>query len=131
MDGRRARLLVIDDEAPLGRSLARMLGRDHDVAVVTSVREALDRIILGERFDLILCDLLMPDLTGIHFYERIADIAPELVERVVFMTGGAVTPYAQAFLWQPFIWHLEKPFPSLLELRQVVVEHLRRLSGHR
>ncbi len=127
--GGRARVLVIDDEPHLGTLLARMLGREHAVTVMTSGQEALGRITRGEEFELILCDVMMPQMTGMAFYEHLAAVAPELVERVVFMTGGAFTPAAEVFLQQPFIQQIEKPFPPLPELRAVVGAHIRRLGS--
>jgi hypothetical protein len=64
-------------------------------------------------------------------HERASVIAPELVERIVFMTGGAFMPRAEAFLGQPGIRHLEKPFASIDGLRDAVRGHLRRLAGSR
>jgi len=121
----RAQVLVIDDEANFGKLVVRLLERDHDVVALTSAQEALARIGAGERFDLVLCDLMMPQMTGIDFVERLAGVAPELVGRVVFITGGAFLPGVAAFLEQTSIPRLEKPF-SLKELRAVVREQLLR-----
>ena len=108
-----------------------MLAKEHDVTVVTSAQEALDRITLAnEGFELILCDLLMPQTTGMDFYELLQIVAPELVQRVIFITGGGFTPRARAFLAQPFIHRIEKPFPPLPELRQAVLDHIRRIGKH-
>jgi len=131
MDERRSRVLVIDDDHYMGRLLGRMLEREYNVLVMTSAREALEQIGAGERFDFILCDLMMPGLTGVDFDECLESIAPELRARVVYMTGGAFTPYTQAFLQRPSIRHIEKPFPTAQELRQIIVEHIRRFAGHR
>jgi signal transduction histidine kinase/CheY-like chemotaxis protein len=85
--GRRLRLLVIDDD-PLGlRAIGRML-REHDVTPVESGREAIARIASGERYDAILCDVMMPDLTGVDVHDRIAEIAPAAARSMVFLTGG-------------------------------------------
>jgi CheY-like chemotaxis protein len=111
--------------------LVRVLGRTYDVLALSSVEEALDHIAAGERFDLVLCDILLPKLTGMEFHERAFVIAPELAERTVFMTGGAFMPRAEAFLNQPGIRHLEKPFSSIDGLRAAVREHLDRLAGSR
>jgi DNA-binding NtrC family response regulator len=127
MDGRRARVLVIDDDPRLGRLTARMLEREHEVAAVTSAREALVRIGAGESFDLVLCDVMMPELTGVDFHERLPLIAPHLLDRVVYMTGGVFTPDAVAFFKQASIRRLEKPL-GVAELRAAVREHLLRLG---
>ena len=103
-----ASILVIDDEPLVVRLVERALGRAHRVTALTSARLGLDRIVLGERFDLILCDLMMPELTGMELYERVRELDAEQADRMVFLTGGAFTERARAFLEQrPF---LEKPF---------------------
>lgn len=105
----RARVLVIDDEPAMGQSL-RWLLADHEVISFTRASEALERIQTGERFDLVLCDLMMPEMTGVALYETIARIAPELASRVVFLTGGALTPEARAFVAKHARTVVEKPF---------------------
>jgi CheY-like chemotaxis protein len=115
-------VLVIDDDPHLGALVARMLRREHEVAVATSAGEALDRIGAGERFDLILCDLMMPGSTGVDFHERLAPMAPEQLARVVYMTGGAFSPRSREFLERPSIRWIEKPF-GFEELRRLVQQH--------
>ncbi len=124
MEAQRARVLVIDDDQRLGTLVGRMLAREHEVTVLTTARAALDRIAAGEHFDVMLCDLMMPALTGEDFVERVTSIAPELVDRVIITTGGAFTPAAEAFLRRTSIRQLAKPF-GLAELRGVVEEVLR------
>jgi CheY-like chemotaxis protein len=115
-------ILVIDDEPLVGRLVARVLSRAHQVTVLLSAREALARLTAGERFDLVLCDLMMPDLTGMDLYAEVVVLAADQAERMVFLTGGAYTPRAQAFLEQrPY---LEKPF-DLGALEALVNERVR------
>ena len=113
----RVRILIIDDEPMLVKVVRRMLERDHDVDAVTEVSVALERITAGERFDVILCDLMMPHLTGMDFHQELARIAPEQVPRVVFMTGGTFTSETRAFLDHVPNPRIEKPFdPQNLRL---------------
>ncbi len=107
-DGHAARVLVVDDEAMVGRSLKRAL-RDHDVTVVTNGEQAVT-MMLAEEFDVILCDLMMPEVTGMDVYERIRSERPGLEHRIVFMTGGAFTPRGREFLDTVGNDQLEKPF---------------------
>ncbi|HEX7507053.1 MAG TPA: ATP-binding protein, partial [Polyangia bacterium] len=93
-----ARILAIDDEPIVGTALKRVLGKDNEVVTETSARKALDRIRAGEHFDLILCDLMMPDMTGLDFYNELREFSPARASEIVFMTGGAFTPKARAFL---------------------------------
>jgi len=91
------RVLIIDDELFVGRALARLL-HTHDCVVETDARRALMAIERGPRPDAILCDLMMPGMDGEAFYEALRAKHPELAERVVFVTGGAFTLEARAFL---------------------------------
>jgi CheY-like chemotaxis protein len=103
-----ASILVIDDEPLVVRLVDRALGRAHRVTALTSSRQGLDRLVAGERFDLILCDLMMPELTGMDLYERVREIDAGQADRMVFLTGGAFTVRAREFLARRP--HLEKPF---------------------
>ena len=104
------RILVIDDEPLLGQTLRLAFTARHDIVVVTSGSEALSRLSEDKNFDLVLCDLMMPDISGIAVYEQIRDADPELARRFVFMTGGAFTERAREFLESYEGPHLEKPF---------------------
>lgn len=108
--GRRPRLLLIDDEAHLGITLTTGLREAVDVVSVRGGREAVRLLASGQEFDLILCDLMMPDLTGMDVYEEVSHKRPELGARFVFMTGGAVTERARRFLEQVPQQRLDKPF---------------------
>ena len=105
----RARILVIDDEPTLAKVLVRQLGKLHDVRAVTSGREALDLLEQGEHFDVILSDLLMPDVTGMDLHDEVTRLYPGLEQRIIFMTGGAFTPRAREFVAQSANRFLEKP----------------------
>jgi PAS domain S-box-containing protein len=121
---RRGRVLVIDDE-PLVRSfLGRALSGDHDVTVESHAEEALAQIRDGARFDVILCDVMMPQMTGIDLYNAILRIAPDQAARIIFVTGGAFTGRAQDFLHQTPNPHIEKPF-EIKKLRSMVSERVR------
>jgi signal transduction histidine kinase len=107
--GRRGRIAVIDDDASVAIVVSRLLEASHDVFPFASVREALDEIRAGA-FDVILCDLMMPDLTGMDLHAELSRSAPELVPRMAFMTAGAFTPRAREFLERVSNPRLEKPF---------------------
>jgi len=78
-----ARILVIDDDEIIGRVIARALGR-HDVVCETDPRTALARIASGEWFDLVLCDMRMPGLSGMQVHAEIAATMPSVLDRLVF-----------------------------------------------
>jgi CheY-like chemotaxis protein len=107
---RRARILVVDDERMIGHVVQRTLGRDHDVVALTSGTDALRRLLAGERYDLILCDLMMPLMSGMELHESVRRIVPDQAERFVFITGGAFTPSAREFLDSVGNRQVEKPF---------------------
>ncbi|HVU01315.1 MAG TPA: ATP-binding protein [Polyangiaceae bacterium] len=115
----RMRLLVVDDEPLVARAIRRHLP-EHDVRIVTSGREALELLDGGQRFDRILCDMMMPDLTGMDVHELLSKRHRGLAERVVFMTGGTFTPRMREFraaVRNPF---LQKPV-RIDELRALLV----------
>ena len=114
----RARILVIDDFPAFGRTISRALS-EHDVRVVSRADEAFALLEANETFDVILCDLLMPETTGPALYERLKADWPQLAPKVIFMTGGAFTPESRAFLEQSAQPVLTKPF-SPDELRAAV-----------
>jgi nitrogen-specific signal transduction histidine kinase len=116
---RRGRVLVVDDEVQVASAIRRTLQRHHEVVVLTSPLEAQARLLGGERFDVILCDLMMPELSGMELFQSLARGAPELAGRVVFLTGGAFTPQTREFLATVECPRMDKPF-SPEELRALV-----------
>jgi signal transduction histidine kinase len=116
---RRGSILVIDDEPLLAIALQRCLARDHDVTCLHRAREAIERVERGEHFDVILSDLMMPEITGMELHDELLKIAPEQAAAMVFLTGGAFTTHAREFLDRVPNQRLEKPFDSV-ELRSLI-----------
>lgn len=114
----RKRILVVDDEPAVVRTVERLLSQEHDVIGLLHAREALEKIQAGQRFDAILCDLLMPEMTGMSLYRELQKVAPDQAERMIFITGGAFTPDASEFIKTVKNPHMEKPFniPQLKEI---------------
>jgi signal transduction histidine kinase len=119
---RRAKVLVIDDEPLIARILQRGLSR-HQVTVASEARDAIERIQRGEIYDVILCDLMMPDISGIDVHEYLTREYPAVAKRVVFMTGGAFTSKARQFLSTVSNERIDKPF-SLSQVNKLVDRHL-------
>jgi PAS domain S-box-containing protein len=94
----RGRILIVDDEDMVGKAIYRMLRSEHDVEVETSVAAVLARLNAGQRFDVIVCDLMMPGATGMDLYDAVLRLDKDQAARMVFMTGGAFTQRAQEFL---------------------------------
>ncbi|MEA2701108.1 MAG: hypothetical protein QOI66_5379 [Myxococcales bacterium] len=121
----RGRLLVIDDEPLIGRVIQTVLKSEHDVFFEQRASAAVSRLERGERFDAILCDLVMPDVSGPEFYATIAKRWPKLVEHLVFMSGGAFTPTTLAFMARAGSRVLAKPL-EVEQLKQLIRQHVRR-----
>jgi CheY-like chemotaxis protein len=111
-------VLVVDDEPLIGIAIRRILS-DYDVTFEADPSHAVGRIVTGERFDLILCDLHMPALNGAQVLEAVTRVAPELRRRFVYMTGGGFMEGDQGSLASAPGGHLFKPFTPG-ELRSVV-----------
>jgi PAS domain S-box-containing protein len=107
----RGKILVIDDEPVIGEMISNVLGKFHDVVSVQNSSEGMSEILSdNRRFDLIFCDLMMPELTGVDVYERVASVRPDLQSRFVFLTGGAFTARTQDFVSRIPNPIIEKPF---------------------
>jgi signal transduction histidine kinase/ligand-binding sensor domain-containing protein/CheY-like chemotaxis protein len=122
----RGRVLVVDDDPLVSSALRRTLARDHEVEVVVSSRRALEMLTSSQgRFDVILCDLMMPEMTGMELHAQLAAASPDLARRMVFITGGAYTPAAREFLERVDNPRVEKPFDPE-KLREQVREWVKR-----
>ncbi|MFL5344764.1 MAG: ATP-binding protein [Hyalangium sp.] len=119
----RGRILIVDDEHRFGATLQLLLGRAHEVAYTPSAREALSWIHEGKPYDVILCDLMMAEVTGRQFHEALSQHSPELARRVIFMTGGAYTPTSLDFVAKLTNPVLNKPFKAE-ELERLVASLL-------
>ena len=115
---RPGRVLIVDDDRHVGDALTLLLSDENHVVLEHRAALALARLLRGERYDVVLCDLMMPEMSGIELYDRLADALPEEAGRIVFMTGGRYVPLVQAFLERVPNMCLEKPFhvPSLRAL---------------
>ncbi|MFZ5481288.1 MAG: ATP-binding protein [Myxococcota bacterium] len=108
--GRRGRVLIVDDEPLVLDVLGKLLEEWHDVETCTSGAAALQLLLAGTPVDAVLCDLMMPDMTGMDIYEALARARPDVLDRIVFITGGAFTERATSFLQRVPNPRLEKPF---------------------
>jgi signal transduction histidine kinase len=105
----RGRVLVVDDEPMMVRAIARLLEGEHEIFSTTDPAFAVAEVERGARFDAILCDLVMPSMSGMDVFEAIQRIAPEQARSMIFVTGGAFTPTLQAFLSSVANARIEKP----------------------
>jgi PAS domain S-box-containing protein len=121
---RRGTVLVVDDEESLAHAIRRYLATDHEVEALANGRDALDRIRAGTRYDVILCDLMMPQMTGMELHDAVLRLDPAQARRMVFLTGGAFTQSARDFIESVPNRRIEKPF-DLKALRNLVNDLIR------
>ena len=117
--GGSGRVMVIDDEPAILRTVERLLSREHEVVTCATGKEALDRLATDPKFNVILCDLMMPGLTGMELHEALVQLDPALAERLVFITGGVFTERARTFLERVDNPLIEKPF-DVREMKALV-----------
>ncbi len=120
---RRARILCVDDEPMVASAVKRLLRHDHDITTAGGAEEALALMRDGARFDVILCDLMMPQMTGMDLHAELERTIPEQAAVMVFLTGGAFTARAREFLDGTARRRIEKPF-DLAGLRAAIRELL-------
>jgi CheY-like chemotaxis protein len=125
---RRGRLLIVDDDERVARTLAKTLLSDHDVEIFVDPRAAVHRVLRGEPFDILFCDLMMPEMTGMDLHAVLAGEVPEQAARIVFVTGGAFTPAARDFVASIPNAVLEKPFDKEA-IDAVLARYLRRSTS--
>jgi CheY-like chemotaxis protein len=109
--GHSARVLIVDDEPAILRALSRVLS-GYQVTRALSGKEALAQIEKSGPFDVVFCDVMMPELSGIDVYERAKQICPGQERRIVFITGGAFTEQAAKFIESIDNPKLGKPFDA-------------------
>jgi two-component system NtrC family sensor kinase len=117
----RRRVLVVDDEVLIGKMVTRVLGAQHEVMSVTTAKDALRALDAGREFDVILCDLMMPEMTGMDLHAELLTRHPNHARRMVFLSGGAFTDRSRAFLESVDNPRLDKPV-SAQTLRRTLEE---------
>jgi DNA-binding NtrC family response regulator len=111
-------VLVVDDEPMITAAIERILA-DHDVTVYNAAHPAVEAIAHGERYDAILCDLMMPQMTGIDLHAELARIAPDQAAKTIVMTGGTFAPEVREKLGLSGVAQINKPF-DVDRLRELV-----------
>jgi signal transduction histidine kinase len=109
ISGHKVRVLVVDDEPAMARALQRSLREHMEVIALTSGSDAIRRILAGDRYEVILSDVMMPEVSGMELYDRLMVIAPDQAQRIIFVTGGAFTTSAREFLDRVPNPRIEKP----------------------
>ncbi len=117
-----AKILVVDDEIAVLRMVQRILS-SHDVVICEGGAHAFE-LLQEQEFDLILCDLMMPEVTGEELYKQVVALSPDIAERFVFITGGAFSPGVVSFARKIDNPVIEKPFTPT-QLREMVALRVR------
>jgi len=105
----RGRILLVEDDPLVARAVRRTLAREHEVVLVESGRAALQAL-AREKFDLVISDLMMPEMTGMELHAELLRTHPEVAQRMIFVSGGAFTDAAREFLRRIPNPQIEKPF---------------------
>ena len=104
------RVLVIDDEPEIRRALRRVLGHLCTVSICANGAEAWQHFVRGEKYDVILCDLLMPEMNGMELFGALVQEYTDQAERMLFLTGGATSDASRTFLQKHAARVVNKPF---------------------
>jgi signal transduction histidine kinase len=106
----RGKILIVDDEPRLARAVKDMIGPDYDTEIVATGAEALEMLDSGEHnFDVILCDLHMPEMSGMDLHAKLAASRPEVADQMVFMTGGTFSERSREFVSRVANACIDKP----------------------
>jgi CheY-like chemotaxis protein len=116
--GASGRVLIIDDEPGIRRALKRLLRR-HEVVEAATGEQGREVLAKDQGFDVILCDMMMPGVSGIDVHKWLIQHHPQLARKVVFVTGGAFTPNARDYLEKVDNLRIEKPFDATNLIKMV------------
>jgi PAS domain S-box-containing protein len=106
---RRQRVMLVDDEPHVAQTIERLLRREYDVTIALCGQDAIDHIRNGQRFDAIVSDVMMPNMTGIELVEELRRVAPDQAQRLIFLSGGVFTPQTRERLDEIGAPQLAKP----------------------
>ncbi len=123
----RGRLLVVDDEPSVARVLRNALAEEHEVVLASDGAKAIEILGRDDAFDLVLCDLMMPEVSGMDVHAFLRERGSKLAGRMIFVTGGAFTARAREFLAAEQPPRVDKPF-DVDQLRSYVRESV---ASHR
>jgi len=125
-----AHVLIIDDDVALGRVFKRSLLRaGYEARSVRGGHAALEVLHEGAHFDLILCDLMMDGMSGSEFHGAIRSQIPDLEQRIVFMTGGAVPARERSLFRERGLPTVQKPFDVVAEVGRHLALRVSSSSG--
>jgi signal transduction histidine kinase/CheY-like chemotaxis protein len=108
----RGKILIVDDEISVARTLKALFQNEHDISLAADGSQALNALATNadSAFDVIMCDLMMPGMSGMELFEHVKRAQPGMERRMVFMTGGIAMDHAREFLATSSNLTFEKPF---------------------
>lgn len=118
------RVLIVDDDKEVLGMFHSIVARKFEVSSYSDSREALKALQAGEKFDCIVCDLMMPNIGGMEFYQKLKEISPDQQNKIIFVTGGSFTSVTDQFLRTPGLLFIEKPvsFKDLLKAIENLIQ---------
>lgn len=126
-DVKKPRVLCVDDEEPILRIYKRVFDSVYDLELAVGGKRAWELIKGGAHFDAVVCDLMMPDLTGIQLYRQVTDARPDLAGLFVFVTGSSYHPEVTSFMATCKSPVLEKP-TSMADLGRTIAQVMGRAA---
>jgi CheY-like chemotaxis protein len=127
---RIGRILVVDDEPLLSGVIVQFLSRSHEVDVVARGRDALRRILSGSPYDVVLCDVAMPEMNGLDLHAAVVRMLPAQGGAFVFVTDPALDPVLRRRLALLPNATLEKPF-DIDQVERIVDDRIQRWASDR
>ena len=120
-------ILVVDDEHSVRRAVRKILERGAmGVVEASSAQGAFAAIQRGDPIDAVVSDVLMPEMSGLAFYDELLRRAPGLKGRVVFLTGAAQDSKVLASIEQRGVPLISKIDDLMLVLDAVKLALLRK-----
>lgn len=110
MTGKTAKILIVDDEIFITQVLQRALDKEGYFSQAAEDAQQALTLLAASPFDLILCDLELPGMSGIEFFRKLVDLQPSMGDRFLFMTGEMLDPNVEDFMSAQHIPLLRKPF---------------------
>ena len=118
----QGRVLVVDDEEGIRAAIVRMLN-GHETVQASNGAEAREILEHDQAFDVIVCDMMMPNVSGMDLHQWLAETHPALAEQLIFVSGGAFTPRAREYLGKISNIRLEKPF-DMANFKKIVGDRI-------
>lgn len=130
MGQEKIRILIIDDEENILQVMRQALQREgYEIDTVLDALKGLS-ILSSSEYDLVICDIAMARMNGIEFFREIEERLPGMADRILFMTGGILSPSIQKFIQERRVSIIEKPF-NFSSLFQGVHDALEQSSGEK